>query len=95
MYATFVGNNTAFHDKFNSKDERLLRCFSARRYYNGTPGYARKSGEPLGFCPKEGACASTGAHPLGMTSSHAGGNQPSRCCPGLLCWGPSVRSSGM
>ena len=32
-------------------------------------GYARKSGEPLGFHPKEGACASTGAHPPGMTST--------------------------
>ena len=26
-------------------------------------GYARKSGEPLGFRPKEGTCASTGAQP--------------------------------
>ena len=58
-------------------------------------GYARKSGEPLRFCPKEGTCTSTGAHPLGMTSSHAGGDQPSRCCPGPLCWGQPVRSSGM
>ena len=58
-------------------------------------GYARKSGEPLGFRPKEGTCASTGAHPPGMTSSHAGGDQPSRCCPGPLCWGPPIRSSGM
>ena len=58
-------------------------------------GYARKSGEPLGFRPKEGTCASTGAHPPGMTSSHAGGDQPSRCCPGPLCWGPPVKSSGM
>ena len=58
-------------------------------------GYARKSGEPLGFCPKEGTCASTGAHPPSMTSSHAGGHQPSRCCPGLLCPGSPVRSSGM
>ena len=58
-------------------------------------GYARKSGEPLGFCPKEGTSASTGAHPPGMTSSHAGGDQPSRCYPGPLCWGPPVRSSGM
>ena len=57
-------------------------------------GYARKSGEPLGFRPKEGTCTSTGAHPPGMTSSHAGGDQPSRCCPGPLCWGPPVRSSG-
>ena len=31
-------------------------------------GYARKSGEPLGFRPKEGTCASTGAHPPGETS---------------------------
>ena len=58
-------------------------------------GYARKSGEPPGFCPKEGTCASTGAHPPGMTSSHAGGDQPSRCCLGPLCWGPPVRSSRM
>ena len=58
-------------------------------------GYARKSGEPLGFRSKEGTCASTGAHPPGMTSSHAGGDQPSRCCLGPLCWGPPVRSSGM
>ena len=58
-------------------------------------GYARKSGEPLGFRPKEGTCASTGDHPPGMTSSHAGGDQPSGCCPRPLCWGPPVRSSGM
>ena len=58
-------------------------------------GYARKSGKPLGFRPKEGTCASMGAHPPGMTSSHAGGDQPSRCRPGPLCWGPPVRSSGM
>ena len=31
-------------------------------------GYARKSSEPPGFCPKEGTCASTGAQPPGMTS---------------------------
>ena len=56
-------------------------------------GYARKSGEPLGFRRREWMCASTGAHTPGMTSSHAGGDQPSRCCPGPLCWGPPVRSS--
>ena len=56
--------------------------------------YARKSGEPLGFRPKVGRCTSTGAQPPGTTSSHAGGDQPSRCCPGQLCWGPPVRSSG-
>ena len=32
-------------------------------------GYAMKSGEPLGFRPKEGRCASTGAHPPGETST--------------------------
>ena len=32
-------------------------------------GYARKSGEPPGFRPKEGTCASTGAHPPGETST--------------------------
>ena len=45
-------------------------------------GYARKSGEPLGFLPASQA-------------RHAGGEQPSRCCPGPLYWGPTVRSSGM
>ena len=30
-------------------------------------GYARKSGEPLGFRPKEETCASTGTHPPGET----------------------------
>ena len=32
-------------------------------------GYARRSGEALGFRPKEETCASTGAHPLGETST--------------------------
>ena len=32
-------------------------------------GYARKSAEPLGFRPKEGTCASMGAHPPGGTST--------------------------
>ena len=32
-------------------------------------GYTKKSGEPLGFRPKEGTCASTGAHPPGETST--------------------------
>ena len=31
--------------------------------------YARKSGEPLGFRPKEGMCASMGAHPPSETST--------------------------
>ena len=32
-------------------------------------GYARKPGETLGFQTIEGTCASTGAHPPGMTST--------------------------
>ena len=32
-------------------------------------GYTKKSGEPLGFRPKEGTCASRGAHPPGETST--------------------------
>ena len=32
-------------------------------------GYARKSGEPLGFRPKEGTCAGTGARSPGETST--------------------------
>ena len=41
---------------------------SNRMHALGT-GYAKKSGEPLGFRPKEETCASTGAHPPGMTST--------------------------
>ena len=40
------------------------RCMHA----SGT-GYARKSGEPLGFRPKEEMCASTGAQAPGETST--------------------------
>ena len=32
-------------------------------------GYARESGEPLGFRQKEGTCATTGALPPGETST--------------------------
>ena len=32
-------------------------------------GYARKSSEPVRFRPKEGTCASTVQHPLGVTST--------------------------
>ena len=39
-----------------------------RRRALGT-GYARKSGEPPEFRPKRGTCASTGAHPPGVTST--------------------------
>ena len=39
-------------------------------------GYAGKSGEPLGFRPKQGTCASTGAHPPGMTSRHVAAISP-------------------
>ena len=57
-----------------------LEAERATPKYPGTPvlstcmhafgtGYARKAGEPLGFRPKEGTCASTGAHPPGMTST--------------------------
>ena len=55
-------------------------------------GYARKSGEPLGFRQKEGTCASTRAHPLGETSTS---RRRRSALPVLLCWGPTVRSSGM
>ena len=58
-------------------------------------GHARKSGEPLGFRPKEGTCASTGAHPPGETSTSRWRQSALLLLPGPLCWGPTVRSSGM
>ena len=45
-------------------------------------GYARKSGEPLGFRPKEGTCASTGAHPPGETSTSRWRRSPLPVLPG-------------
>ena len=50
-------------------------------------GYARKSGEPLGFRLKEGTCASTGAHPPGETST-------SRWRPSVLPVLPGAALSG-
>ena len=58
-------------------------------------GYTRKSGDSLGFRPKEGTCASPGAHLSARQARHAGSDQPSRCCLVPLCWGPTVRSSRM
>ena len=40
-----------------------------RRWYALGTGYAKKSGELLGFRPNEGTCASTGAHPPGVTDA--------------------------
>ena len=39
-----------------------------RRLHDVGTGYAKKSGEPLGFHPNDGMCASTGSHPPGVTS---------------------------
>ena len=58
-------------------------------------GYARKSAEALGFRPKEGTWQARGHTLQARQVCHAGGHQPSRCCPGLLSPGPPVRSSGM
>ena len=40
-----------------------------RRWHALGTGYARKSGEALGFRPQEGTCPSTGAHPPRVTST--------------------------
>ena len=50
-------------------------------------GYARKSGEPLGFRPKEGTCASTGAHPPGETSTSRWRRSALRVLPGAALLG--------
>ena len=40
-----------------------------RRWHALATGYARKSGQPLGFLPKGGTCATTGAHPPNVARS--------------------------
>ena len=50
-------------------------------------GYARKSGEPLGFCPKEGTCASMGEHPPGETSTSRWRRSALPVLPGAPPWG--------
>ena len=50
-------------------------------------GYARKSGEPLGFRPKEGACASTGADPPGETSTSRWRRSALPVLPGAALFG--------
>ena len=50
-------------------------------------GYARKSGEPLGFCPKEGKCASTGAHAPGETSTSRWRRSALPVLPGAALFG--------
>ena len=50
-------------------------------------GYARKSGERLGFRPKEGTCASTGAHPPGETSTSRPRRSALQVMPGAALLG--------
>ena len=50
-------------------------------------GYARKSGEPPGFRPNEGKCASTGAHPPGETSTSRWRRSAIRVFPGAALSG--------
>ena len=50
-------------------------------------GYARKSGESLGFRPKEGTCASTGAHPAGETNTSRWGRSALPVLPGAALLG--------
>ena len=50
-------------------------------------GYATKSGEPLRFRIKEGTAQARGHNLPARPVRHAGGDQPSRCCPERLCWG--------
>ena len=50
-------------------------------------GYARKSGEPLGFRPKEGIGASTGAHPPGETSTSRRRRSALPVLPGAAMFG--------
>ena len=54
-------------------------------------GYARKSGEPLGFRPKEGTCASTGAHPPGETSTSRWRRSALPVLPGAALLGATIQ----
>ena len=58
-------------------------------------GYARKSGEPLGFRPKEGTCASTGAQPPGETSTSRWRRSALPVSPGAALLGANSQVSGM
>ena len=58
-------------------------------------GYARKSDEASGVPAKEGTCASTGAHPLGETSTSRWRQLALLVLPGASLSGATVRSSGM
>ena len=58
-----------------------------RRLHALGTGYARKSDELLGFCPKEGTCASTGAHPPGVTRSTRLRQLALRMLPGAALFG--------
>ena len=57
--------------------------------------YARKSGEPLWFRPKEGTCASTGAHHPGMTITSRWRQSALPVMPGADLLGSAVKSSGI
>ena len=50
-------------------------------------GYTRKSGEPLWFCPKEEKTSSTGAHPLGETSTSRWRRSALPVLPGAALFG--------
>ena len=52
-------------------------------------GYARKSGEPLVFRPKEGTCTSTGAHPGGEISTSRWRRSALLVLPGAALLGAS------
>ena len=50
---------------------------------------------PSGSAQRRAPAQARGHTLLARQVHHAGGEQPSRCCPGPLCWQPPIRSSGM
>ena len=66
------------------------RCMHA--WERDTPG---SPVNPWGSAQRGGRAQAQGHTIPGRQVRHAGGDQPSRCCPGPLCWGQPVRSSGM
>ena len=54
--------------------------------------YARKSVEPLGFRPKEGTCASTGAHLPGETSTSRWRRSALPVLPGAALFGANSQA---
>ena len=62
-----------------------------RRWHALGTGYTVKSREPLGFRSKEGTCASTGAHPPGVTGASRWRRSALPVLPGVAFLGATTQ----